>query len=160
MIGVLVVDDHPLVRAGLGQLISSTDDLVVVGSAGTGEAAVALAAELRPDVVLMDIELPALDGIGAARAIIEERPGTVVVMLSTYDDPKRVEAAIDAGVSGFLNKSISPQALLACIRIAPHEWVSYVAAGAPTPTVSMRPPLAARAAKLLEARALAKAPSA
>jgi DNA-binding NarL/FixJ family response regulator len=141
VISVLVVDDHPVIRKGLTQLISSTQDLRVVGSTGTGESAVVLAGLFRPDVVLMDIELPTMTGIDATRAIVQADAAIAVVIVSTFDDPDRVEAAVDAGASGFLSKSVTPEALIACIRLAPYDWVSYLPRGQHRPVPILSVPL-------------------
>ena len=154
MISVLVVDDHPVIRNGLERLISSTDDLRVVGAAGSGGSAIAMAGLLRPNVVLMDIELPDMTGIEATRAIVEADPQIAVVMVSTFDDPERVEAAVNAGASGFLSKSVTPDALIACIRLAPYDWVSFLPRGhhEPAPPLSVPLTLSSPIAKQAAAR--------
>ncbi|MEV8632973.1 response regulator transcription factor [Streptosporangium sp. NPDC051023] len=115
---VLVADDQVLLRVGLRMLVETTSDLVVVGEAGTGEQAVELTRELRPDVVLMDVRMPDTDGLEATRRICAERGGEVrVVILTTFDLDEYVYAALRAGASGFLLKDIPPADLLAAIRV-------------------------------------------
>ncbi|MFJ4185138.1 response regulator [Kitasatospora sp. NPDC089509] len=121
-ISVVLADDQPLVRAGLRLLIASAPDIEIVGEAGTGTEAVRLAGELRPDVVVMDIRMPVMDGIEATRRIKAHGagvgPGTVgVVMLTTFDDNENVYAALYAGASGFLVKDMVLDEILAAIRV-------------------------------------------
>ncbi|MGV8908099.1 MAG: response regulator [Propionicimonas sp.] len=97
MIRVLLVDDHNLVRAGLAGLLASTGDMAVVGEAENGSRAVELAAELEPDVVLMDLSMPVMDGVEATRGIIRHRPESVVVVLTSFSDRARVTDALRAG---------------------------------------------------------------
>lgn len=118
---VLVVDDHPVVRAGLVMLVEGADDLTVVGEAGDGEAALALLAEQPPgsvDVVLMDLRMPVLDGAGATARIVAEHPGTVVLVLTTYDTDADILRAVEAGATGYLLKDAPREELLAGIRAA------------------------------------------
>ncbi len=122
MIRVLVVDDDTLVRAGLRMMIETQDDLVVAGEAADGDSAVALAHRLRPDVVLMDIRMPGMDGIEATRRITQgAEAGTDadtprVVILTTFEIDRYVYDAVRAGASGFLLKRTPPEDLLAGIR--------------------------------------------
>jgi NarL family two-component system response regulator LiaR len=116
-IRVLVVDDHPVVRQGLRALLGTQTGIEVVGEAEDGAAAVAAADRLTPDVVLMDVVMPGMDGIEALRAIAE-RPETRVVMLTSYGDQRRALEAVDAGASGFLLKDASPRDVVAAIRAA------------------------------------------
>jgi DNA-binding NarL/FixJ family response regulator len=118
MIRVLIVDDHALVRRGLEQLISSASDLDLVGAAVDGEEAVRLASELEPDVILMDLSMPLLDGVDATRRIIAERPGVHVVVLTSFDDQRRILDALGAGATGYLLKDAEPDEVLAAIRTA------------------------------------------
>ncbi|MDF2443754.1 MAG: hypothetical protein JWR01_1957 [Subtercola sp.] len=115
---VLVVDDHPLVRSGLGTLISSTADLVVAGEAGNGVDAVRLARELGPQVILMDLSMPLLDGVEATRQIIERHPEARIVVLTSFHDRVRVREALGAGAIGYLLKDAEAEVLLAAIRSA------------------------------------------
>jgi len=116
MIKVLIADDHPMMRSGLTQLLEATDDLEVVAAATDGTEAVALDAEHRPDVVLMDISMPGLDGVEATRRIIDARPGAHVVMLTSFAEQERVIAALDAGAIGYLLKDADPAELLRAVR--------------------------------------------
>ena len=119
MIRVLVADDQALVRAGIRMLIETQPDLTVVGEAADGLAAISEATQSRPDVVLMDIRMPRLDGIGAARRILALQPGPPrVVMLTTFDLDEYVFDAMSAGASGFLLKHAPPEELLFGIRAA------------------------------------------
>lgn len=113
--GVLVADDHPVYREGLIGLIRATDDLTVVGEAPDGVEAVRLAAELSPDVVVMDIDMPGLNGVEATRRIVAAAPGASVLILSMLDD-ETVFEAMSAGARGYLVKSSSADATLAAIR--------------------------------------------
>ncbi|MBE1533441.1 response regulator [Actinomadura algeriensis] len=110
---VLLVDDQPLVRAGLRVLMADTSDLEIVGEAGTGTEAVRLVGEVAPDVVVMDIRMPDMDGIEATRRI----SGTRVVMLTTFDDDEYVYGALRAGASGFLVKDMALEEILAAVRV-------------------------------------------
>ena len=118
MIKVLVVDDHGLVRSGLEQLIATTDDLVLAGAAADGAEAVRLAADTSPDVVLMDLSMPELDGIEATRQIVAGDDSVQVVVLTSFSDQERILAALDAGAAGYVLKHASPDELLEAIRAA------------------------------------------
>ncbi|HEX8631914.1 MAG TPA: response regulator transcription factor [Catenuloplanes sp.] len=116
-IRVVLADDQPLVRAGLRVLISDTPDISVVGEAATGAEAVRRVRDTSPDVVMMDIRMPGMDGIEATR-MITAGPGTArVVMLTTFDDDDHVYAALRAGASGFLVKDMALEDLLGAIRV-------------------------------------------
>ncbi|MEU1813338.1 response regulator transcription factor [Micromonospora sp. WMMD1076] len=119
MIRVLIADDQALLRGSFRLLVDSTPGLTTVGEAGTGVEAVALAAEHRPDVVLMDVRMPEMDGIEATRRICGEAAtaGTRVVILTTFDLDEYVYGALRAGASGFLLKDTPPADLLAGIRV-------------------------------------------
>ena len=118
MIRVLVADDQALVRAGFEALVESADDLLVVGSAANGAEAVELARSASPDVVLMDIRMPVMDGLEAAARILDD-PGTTarVLMLTTFDLDEYVYAALKSGASGFMLKDTPPVELLEGIRV-------------------------------------------
>lgn len=115
-IRVLLVDDHALIRTGNSLVLAATDDIAVVGEAGTGEEAVALARTLRPDVVLMDVRMPGIGGIEATRRITEAGPGTRVVVLTTFDLDVYAFESLRAGASAFLLKSATPAELTDAIR--------------------------------------------
>jgi DNA-binding NarL/FixJ family response regulator len=115
---ILVVDDHQLVRAGLVALLDGADDLEVVGQAADGAAAVEVAADTTPDVVLMDLSMPIMDGVAATRALLEARPEIAVVVLTSFADQVRVAEALAAGAVGYLLKDSHPRDLLAGIRAA------------------------------------------
>jgi len=114
---VVLADDQPLVRAGLRVLIADTPDLDVAGEAGTGAQAVQLARDLRPDVVVMDIRMPGMDGIEATAMITAEHSAARVLVLTTFDDDDYVYAALRAGASGFLVKDMALDDILAAIRV-------------------------------------------
>jgi DNA-binding NarL/FixJ family response regulator len=118
MIRVLLADDHAVVRSGLERLIGAEDDLEVVGAAADGAEAVALAAERAPDVVLMDLEMPGVDGIEATRRIAASGGGAHVVVLTSFSDRERILAALDAGAVGYLLKDAEPDDLLRGLRAA------------------------------------------
>lgn len=118
MIRVLLVDDHQLVRAGLESLLDTVSDMTVVGAAADGIDAVALAARTKPDVVLMDLSMPGLDGVEATRRIVGARPETFVVVLTSFSDRERILDALDAGAVGYLLKDAEPTELLRGIRAA------------------------------------------
>jgi DNA-binding NarL/FixJ family response regulator len=118
VIRILIAEDHGVVRAGLEQLLGGFSELEVVGSAANGEEAVALARENRPDVVLMDLQMPALDGIEATRLIKSDLPETRVVVLTSFSDRDRILRAIDAGAIGYLLKDADPKELLQGITAA------------------------------------------
>lgn len=114
---VLLADDQPLVRTGLHMVIDSTPGIDVVGEAATGAQAVALARELAPDIVVMDIRMPGMDGIEATRMITSESPETRVVILTTFDTDPHVHASLRAGASGFLVKDTDLDGFLTAIRV-------------------------------------------
>ena len=132
MIRVLVVDDHPVVRSGLIGMLDIEDDLEIVGEAGDGEEALLRVAELAPDVVLMDLRMPRLDGAGATARIVAAWPSSRVLVLTTYDSDADIVRAVEAGATGYLLKD-TPRAVL----------VDAVRAAARGETV-LAPPVAAR----------------
>lgn len=115
-IRLLVADDHQVVRAGLVSLLEQQHDFVVVGEAGTGREAVRLAAELEPDVALMDLQMPVMDGVEATETIRSRNPATEVLVLTTFDDDELIWGAIRAGAKGYLLKDAPPDALFNAIR--------------------------------------------
>ena len=116
MIKVLIVDDHAIVRTGLSQLLGTADDIELVGAAGDGDGAVAMAADLRPDVVLMDLSMPGTDGITATRRIVAANPETHVLVLTSFSDQARILDALQAGAEGYLLKHSEPEVILAGVR--------------------------------------------
>ena len=117
-IRVLLVDDHAVVRSGLSAFLLAYDDLELVGQAGSGEEAVRLCDRLQPDVVLMDLVMPGIDGAQATRAIRERCPSIQVIALTSFKEKELVEGAMEAGAIGYLLKNISADELARAIREA------------------------------------------
>lgn len=117
-VSVLLVDDHALVRAGLAAILEASGSVQVVGQCSDGADAAAAVADLEPDVVLMDLSMPGMDGVSATREVLAARPGTPVVILTSFSEQPRVRGAIDAGASGFMLKDSEPQALVAGVLAA------------------------------------------
>jgi len=148
MTTVLVADDQAMIRAGLRKLLEAEQDLAVVGEAGDGEDAVAEARRLRPDVVLMDIRMPVLDGIEATHRIVAAQPATRVLVLTTFGLDTYVFEALRAGASGFMLKDAPPEELIAAVRIvaagdallAPSVTRAVVEEFARGPAPAPRPP--------------------
>ena len=115
-IRILAADDHPLIRAGVAAIIGTEPDLVLVGEAGTGEEAIERYRELLPDVVLMDLRMPVMDGLAATRAILAEFPQARIVVLTTYDGDESIHRALEAGARGYLLKDMLRTELLNVIR--------------------------------------------
>ena len=118
MIRILLVDDQALFREGLHTLLSVQPDLQVVGEAGNGEEALRQAAALHPDVVLMDLRMPVLDGVAATRRLHETQPDSRVIMLTTFDDDEYVFEGLRAGAVGYLLKDVPSEKLIEAIRAA------------------------------------------
>ena len=118
MIRVVVVDDHAMVRAGLVSLLEAAGDITVVAQAADGADAVTLATEARPDVVLMDLSMPVIDGVAATSALLDVMPELRVVVLTSFSDRGRVTAALEAGAVGYQLKDGEPAGLLAAVRAA------------------------------------------
>lgn len=118
MIRVVVADDHRVVRVGLEQLLATFEDIEAVGFAAGGEEAVALCLELEPDVLLLDLSMPDLDGIEVTGRLRESVPGTRVVVFTSFSDRERIVQALDAGAIGYLLKDAEPEEILAAIRAA------------------------------------------
>ena len=117
-IRVLLVDDHRMVRSGLAAFLSAFDDLELVGEAEDGRQAMLLCAERSPDVVLMDLVMPRMDGAAATRAIRERHPQIQVIALTSFEEEKLVQGVMEAGAIGYLLKSVSPDKLAEAIRDA------------------------------------------
>ena len=116
MIRVLVADDHPIVRSGIVALLESADDMEVVGTASTGLEVVELALQLTPDIVLMDLRMPGIEGDEATARILSQSSGIRVVVLTTYETDASILTAIEAGASGYLLKAAPQEEILAGIR--------------------------------------------
>ena len=115
-IRVVLVDDHAVIRAGLEQLLAGTEDSEVVGTAAHGAEALDVVRRVRPDVVLMDLQMPQVDGVAATRAIMSEKLGVDVLVLTSFSDSERIIAALDAGAVGDLLKDAAPADVLQGIR--------------------------------------------
>jgi DNA-binding NarL/FixJ family response regulator len=164
MIRVMLVDDQPMMRAGLRMVLESEDDLQVVAEANNGEEAISLYPSAQPDVVLMDVQMPVLDGLGATRRLVAEHgtSGVAIVILTTFDRDDYLFEALGAGASGFLLKNAPPEDLVAAVRtvaggdalLAPAVTRRVIAefAGvrrAPSEAVSPATPLTEREAEVL-----------
>jgi len=162
MIRVLLADDQVLVRTGFRALLDAEDDITVVGEAGDGAAAVELAAELHPDVVLMDIRMPGVDGLDAARQIADrdDLAGVKVLVLTTFELDEYVYEALRAGASGFLVKHTEPAELIRAVRVvaageallSPGVTRRLIAAFADTPAAAVPSRESARLVERLTAR--------
>lgn len=116
MIRVLIVDDHAIVRKGIRALLSESGGFEIVGEAADGHEAIAAAAETQPDVILMDLLMPGMDGIEATRRITSQRPGARILVLTSFAADNKLFPAIKAGALGYLLKDSSPEDLLRAIR--------------------------------------------
>jgi DNA-binding NarL/FixJ family response regulator len=158
---VMLVDDHPLVRQGLQALLGEADDITVVGEASDGRAAVDLVAALRPDVVIMDLQLPGLHGTDATREIVAAGPGTAVLVLTMFEDDDMVFAAVAAGAAGYLLKGADGPDIVTAIRAAGAGQAVFGAAlaqrmrswfaRAPQPQAAPFPQLTHREREILDA---------
>jgi DNA-binding NarL/FixJ family response regulator len=126
-IGVLVVDDHPVVREGVIALLSRQPDMVVVGEAGSGREALARFHELGPDLAVLDLRLPDLDGVEVTASLCAERPGSRVLVLTSYDGDEEIHQALSAGARGYLLKNALREELVAAVR-AVHAGRRYIPA--------------------------------
>jgi DNA-binding NarL/FixJ family response regulator len=113
---IIIADDQELVRLGYRMVINSQSDLKVIGEAGDGAQAITAARVLRPDVMLMEIRMPCVDGVLAARQIVRDQPGAKIILVTTFDLDDYVEAGLQSGARGFLLKGAPPPQLLAAIR--------------------------------------------
>ncbi len=118
VIRVLIADDHPLMRKGLADILDGVDGIEVVGSAEDGAAAVALAYAVKPDIVLMDISMPGMDGIEATQKLVEMASDARVVMLTSYSEREKITQALAAGAVSYLTKDAPPDAVIRAIRSA------------------------------------------
>lgn len=125
MIRILIADDEKLLRMALGALLDLEDELTVVAQAENGRDAIALATEHRPDVVLLDLEMPGIDGIETATAILAEHPGQAIILLTRHGRPGVLKRALKVGVRGFLDKSVDPERL-ARIIVDVHAGQRYI----------------------------------
>lgn len=124
-IGVLIADDHSLVRRGLAAIINMEEDVAVLGEASDGEEAIELWRRLRPDVVLMDLRMPKLEGVEAIRRIRHEDPEAGIIVLTTFDHDEDIYAGLRAGAKAYLLKDVQPEELFRCIR-AVHAGEAYL----------------------------------
>src|SRR3954462_4131578 len=115
-ITVVLVDDHAVVRTGLAQLLTGAPDIEVVGQAADGAEAIEVVRATRPDVVVMDLQMPGMDGVDATKAILAEGLGSEIVVLTSYSDSARIVAALDAGAVGYLLKDADPGDVLDGVR--------------------------------------------
>jgi DNA-binding NarL/FixJ family response regulator len=118
VIRVLIADDHGVIRDGLGRLIAGLPDMEVVATASDGEEAIDRARSAEPDVILMDLDMPKLDGIEATRRVLAERPTTAVLVLTSFSDRPRILGALEAGASGYLLKDVAADEVAEGIRAA------------------------------------------
>lgn len=156
MIRVVVADDHPIVRAGIVALLQDADDVEVVGQASDGEAAVGVVLAERPDVVLMDLRMPGMNGDEATARILAREPGVRVLILTTYESDDQILAAIEAGAAGYLLKAAPESEILAGLRatargetaLAPSAAAALVRRTTGKPTVG--PSLSPRELEVLQ----------
>jgi DNA-binding NarL/FixJ family response regulator len=126
-IRIVLVDDHPVVRSGIRTLLEKAQELEIVGEAERGEAVLALVAEVHPDVLLLDMELPDIDGIQVAKQIQQSEPGVKILALSAHDDPVYIRGLLETGAAGYLMKEEAPEAIIEAVRgVAQGDkgWVS------------------------------------
>jgi DNA-binding NarL/FixJ family response regulator len=124
-IQILIADDHPVVRSGLMALLNSQPDFEVVAAAENGETAVSLSLANTPDVILMDLQMPVLDGLAAIQQIRAQQPEARIVVLTTYDTDADIMPALKAGATGYLLKDAPPEALFAAVKSAARGEVTY-----------------------------------
>jgi len=156
-IGLLIVDDHPVVRDGLSGMFASTAEFSVLGQAGDGAEAVRLAEALRPDVILMDLRMPGLDGVAAITELARRGVAARVLVLTTYDTDSDVLAAVEAGATGYLLKDAPRAELVRAVRAAANgeavlapSVAARLMSRVRTPDVTVEEPLSARELEVLE----------
>ena len=153
MIRLLIADDHPVVRDGLRGMVAAEQDLEVVGEAATGVEALALVPRVRPDVALVDLRMPELDGVATIRALRERHPDVRVLVLTTFDSDRDVVSAIEAGATGYLLKDVPRAELFRAIRAAARGEAVLAPAAATRLVGQLRqpatPPLTARELQVL-----------
>jgi two-component system, NarL family, response regulator LiaR len=156
VISIVVADDHDLLREGVTGCLNALEDMTVVGEAASGEAAVEMADRHRPDVVVLDLVMPGLGGLGAIRRIRDEHPTMGILALSSYYERERVQDALDAGADGYLVKSVDAESLARAVRsVARREGafspeITRVLASAPTATHSALATLTPRELEIAE----------
>ncbi|CAN5685157.1 response regulator transcription factor [soil metagenome] len=128
VIRLLITDDHPVVRAGLEGMLSRQPDMEVVGEAGDGTEAIELVESLQPDVVLMDLRMPEIDGVAATQEIKARRPETQILVLTTYDSDTDILRAVEAGATGYLLKDAPREELYEAVRAASQGKVLFASA--------------------------------
>jgi DNA-binding NarL/FixJ family response regulator len=150
-VAVVLVDDHHMVRVGLRSLLESTPGFRVVGEAGDGTGAVDLVRRASPDVVLMDLSMPVMDGVAATRAIVAADPAVRVLVLTSFTDRARVQEVLAAGAIGYVLKDAEPEQLLDSVRAAArgHVPIDPRVAGALLPASASGPSLSAREQEVL-----------
>lgn len=124
-IRILIADDHPVVRSGLSALLASQPDFDVVAAAENGELASSLSVTYRPDVILMDLQMPVLDGLAAIQRIRAQQPDAKILVLTTYDTDADILPAIEAGATGYLLKDAPPESLFQAVRSAAQGGVAF-----------------------------------
>jgi DNA-binding NarL/FixJ family response regulator len=151
VIRVLVVDDHAMVREGLASVLAADGDIEVVAAAANGAEAIDLASEHVPDVTVMDLSMPVMDGVAATRAVRERVPGTRVLVLTSFSDRDRVRRALEAGATGYQLKDAEPADLRSAVRAvaAGHAPVDPRVASVLLPTPSTSGPLSVREREVL-----------
>lgn len=149
MIRLLLVDDQELIRRGLTALLTTDPNLEVIGEAGNGQEAVTLVAQLNPDVVLMDVRMPIVDGVSGTRQICQQFPKTKVLMLTTFDDQEYVAQALQAGASGYLLKDTPFEELTQAIDLV-HKGYTQIGPGLATKVLAHPAPVTHLEAKDIE----------
>ncbi|XGV96429.1 MAG: response regulator [Leptolyngbya sp. BL-A-14] len=149
MIRLLLIDDQDLIRRGMKALLKSDDTLQVVGEAANGQDAIALVGSLTPDVVLMDVRMPIMDGVAATKEICQQFPGVKILVLTTFDDQEYVTQALQNGASGYLLKDTPFDELVQAIRFI-HKGYTHIGPGLVHKAVTAAPPAVAATPALTE----------